>query len=1039
MSAASILHKLRSLEQAGLIELDPRALIDVIKILDLVGEEHTEALAHSLASRLTHEPTRHAHLLNALLAMTPVPAPAAARGREGAPPTGPQRGSETAPPQARLSRRLWRMLRRLSGVDVLVLLSVASLAVVLTGPFATRAIVAEIKPDAVPAAPSEPAPEDPPPIQADLPPPPPEILTPTVRLDPIEGSRRTASTTPHEDPLAPPGPLWLAVGLFLGGILVVIVGAGWWGAPAHYRRLAALARARARTQREDWGAKGHVSAVPYHIERADPFPVAHIDDAATILDRLFRREASRELDVPATISTTLDAGGRITPVHAASRRREHLLVLVDRESRQHPYLDGVEWMLARWRRLGLRVLRYTYENTPDALRPEHGPEHGPELTLDALRSQTAGLPLLVLSRMRGARGYQGRVALARDLTAWPHRAWLDLDPTPLADRDRERQRLARTLERSGLPRYPFTAPGLLAAARGLAEGVPRHRLVSEPAPRPGLDTALMVWAGTVACVPDASWAQLDALRRHFAGFSDLTPDHGPLAARDLERLLAWVGARGYHSGVLGEGARLYFTPAGRRELLRALRRHDRQRWPDDPDRRYEARARRLLIQQLMAADIDGDPYRASLRDMKVAVHEAVLDPARADALLPGFADKAVVYELMEQLEDELALQANDDALDQPWSAATCETLTAYVQGKARARLPDLLGLPRLGIRQWAAAMALGVASVGCWGLWWSSWPTMQVVEQARVVEIPPTWKVVEVAGADPLVARADVAPMKFVKIPGGAFEMGSPNAERERFKKLYPDLDDSYFADERLHRVEVSPFELAETEVTNAQWKAVMGTSPSDCDYGCADNHPVQNVTWVMAVEYLNKLTARENTGLTPCYEQREDAWVWVESCTGYRLPTEAEWEYAARAATRTAYSFGDDPKDLCKHGNGADQAAKRENAEWTVSDCDDGAANLAEVGKYVANPWGLQDMHGNVWEWVWDRYDGKYGDTDNDKVTRDPRGPQNGEERVLRGGSFWNVPRRLRSADRNWDGLRPSNAVVSVGFRCARGSPPAH
>lgn len=293
---------------------------------------------------------------------------------------------------------------------------------------------------------------------------------------------------------------------------------------------------------------------------------------------------------------------------------------------------------------------------------------------------------------------------------------------------------------------------------------------------------------------------------------------------------------------------------------------------------------------------------------------------------------------------------------------------------------------------------------------------MQVVEKTRVVETPPTWKVVEVTGPDRLVALADVAPMTFVKLPGGTFEMGSPQAERERFKKLDPDLIDSYFANERLHSVEVSAFELAETEVTNAQWKAVMGTSPSDCDYGCADNQPVQNVTWVMAVEYLNKLTARENTGLTACYEQTGDDWAWNQGCTGYRLPTEAEWEYAARAETKTAYSFGDDPAKL------------REYAWFT----ENSGGKTHPVGEKLPNQWELRDMHGNVWEWVWDRY----GDNDNDKVTRDPRGQQNGDSRVLRGGSFGYVPWGLRSAFRLR--VRPAYANVDDGFRCARGSPPA-
>ena len=249
---------------------------------------------------------------------------------------------------------------------------------------------------------------------------------------------------------------------------------------------------------------------------------------------------------------------------------------------------------------------------------------------------------------------------------------------------------------------------------------------------------------------------------------------------------------------------------------------------------------------------------------------------------------------------------------------------------------------------------------------------------------------------------------ELVLLQGGRFMMGSPEGEEGRS------------TDEVQHEVELSPFFMCRTEVTNEQWKAVMGSSPSDCKYGCEDNQPVQIVTWEQATEYMNALTDRENALFpkeprTRCYEGS----TWVEGCTGYRLPSEAEWEDAARAGTKTAHSFGDDPVKLGEYA-------------WFTENSGDKAH---PVGEKLPNPWGLYDMHGNVWEWVWDRYDDKYSDNDNDKVTRDPRGPQNGAERVLRGGSFWGEP-KLRSADRVRGG--PSDANLGVGFRCARGSPPA-
>ncbi|MBK8257848.1 MAG: formylglycine-generating enzyme family protein [Polyangiaceae bacterium] len=147
-------------------------------------------------------------------------------------------------------------------------------------------------------------------------------------------------------------------------------------------------------------------------------------------------------------------------------------------------------------------------------------------------------------------------------------------------------------------------------------------------------------------------------------------------------------------------------------------------------------------------------------------------------------------------------------------------------------------------------------------------------------------------------------------------------------------------------------------------------------------------------------------------------------------MPTEAEWEYAARAGTTTAFSFGNDFNDACQFANGADNSAKQKEPSWTVNEaCDDGFAYLSPVGHYKPNPWGLFDMHGNVLEWVWDQY-GTYPD----QPVADYAGPSDGLGRVLRGGSFRVVPGWLRSSVRDWVG----RADVVIGFRCIRVLAPA-
>ncbi|MCY2928851.1 MAG: formylglycine-generating enzyme family protein [Planctomycetota bacterium] len=219
--------------------------------------------------------------------------------------------------------------------------------------------------------------------------------------------------------------------------------------------------------------------------------------------------------------------------------------------------------------------------------------------------------------------------------------------------------------------------------------------------------------------------------------------------------------------------------------------------------------------------------------------------------------------------------------------------------------------------------------------------------------------------------------MKLVLTPAGTFMMGSPESEKDRLADEGPQ-----------HEVIISKaFYMGACEVTQEQYQAVMGKNPSR--FKGAKN-PVEQILWDDAVEFCKALSAK--TGKT------------------VRLPTEAQWEYACRAGSKTRFGYGDEDAAL------GENAWYRRNSGGTTH----------PVGQKKPNAWGLYDMHGNVWEWCSDWYADSYANAGN----RDPQGVDSGANRVLRGGSWFNDPRICRSADRRR--LSPGIRCDHFGFRVA-------
>lgn len=254
---------------------------------------------------------------------------------------------------------------------------------------------------------------------------------------------------------------------------------------------------------------------------------------------------------------------------------------------------------------------------------------------------------------------------------------------------------------------------------------------------------------------------------------------------------------------------------------------------------------------------------------------------------------------------------------------------------------------------------------------------------------------------------ANAKPLEMVYIETGTFMMGSPSDERGR------DWDEG-----PQHQVTLSQgFYMGKYEVTQAQFEAVMGENPAR-SFGVGDDYPVYYVSWYDAARFCNRLSEME--GLQPVYTESGD-WPANMNANGYRLPTEAEWEYACRAGTQTRFSHGDalECSDECGSCDLHDQYMV-----W----CGNDSGHSEEVGTKLPNSWGLHDMHGNVWEWCTDWYDNDYYYRSPEV---DPVNIQTNQFRVLRGGVWSNFAWICRSAIRLR--LNPSGTDYNGGFRVCR------
>jgi formylglycine-generating enzyme required for sulfatase activity len=241
--------------------------------------------------------------------------------------------------------------------------------------------------------------------------------------------------------------------------------------------------------------------------------------------------------------------------------------------------------------------------------------------------------------------------------------------------------------------------------------------------------------------------------------------------------------------------------------------------------------------------------------------------------------------------------------------------------------------------------------------------------------------------------------IEMVVIPAGSFEMGSARGTPDEAPE---------------HKVWVDSFLMDKYEVVQEQYTKLAGANPSSFK---GPGRPVDTVTWTDAVLYCNLRSKAE--GLEPCYEEKGETWQCNFEANGYRLPTEAEWEYACRAGTEREYYFGSDPRALKKYAWYADNSSKKTHP----------------VGQKEPNRWGLYDMYGNVAEWCNDVYGENYYKA---SPSKNPHGPEEGDIKVLRGGGWQDSTDCLRSSWRASENFSFVDACImdSMGFRCAKNVP---
>jgi len=402
--------------------------------------------------------------------------------------------------------------------------------------------------------------------------------------------------------------------------------------------------------------KGVSLYLSYHVKPYTPISKSVLNDAATFFGRLYRHERGTELDIPATLKKTVSKAGMFNPHFKSGKGNRELLVLIDIERGDHPWLGGFERTLDYLAKQGVKMVKFRFQYTPSWVVSD---QDGTTITFKELNRKFSDDALIIFSRNLSMEDREGYADWINALKPWEVKAWID--PAPFAFDMHYQRKDIQLFENIGLKRFPLTTEGITYLAIYLSSEDPSMPTVPWPT-CPSIEdskmqNALRTWAICAAIVPDANWDQLEAVRRDpdFPEVSSVLtePWH-------IQLLLDWISNLTKSDAISGDGRTLAVDMQIVDQLIRKQRQEDKYSISKGP---LEKRMRQLLLKQLESAKRPDDEMATYLWELKAAEHKMILSPDLAENLMHRFFGSPVEIEATEVLEKELNRQHDGDILE----------------------------------------------------------------------------------------------------------------------------------------------------------------------------------------------------------------------------------------------------------------------------------------------------------------------------------------------------------------------------------------